>query len=75
MTDDSIKILIIEDNPGDIRLIEEMLRESNTSRFEPNSAKSLSEGLVILKKEKIDIVILDMGLPDSYGMNTGNKNS
>jgi len=63
-----IKILLIEDNPGDVRLIEEILRESKTSGFELESADRLSAGIKFLEKKRFDIVLLDLGLPDSQGI-------
>jgi len=68
-----IKILIIEDNPGDIRLIVEMLKEANTFLFEMESADRLSTGLKLLGEKEFDIVLLDLGLPDSQGMSTVTK--
>ncbi|MBI5374705.1 MAG: response regulator [Candidatus Schekmanbacteria bacterium] len=66
----SLKILIIEDNAGDVRLIQEMLRESNAFQFELETADRLSAGLKLLEKKRFDIVLLDLGLPDSQGTNT-----
>jgi len=66
----SLKILIIEDNPGDVRLIREMLWESNAFQFELETADRLSVGIKLLEKKRFDIVLLDLALPDSQGMNT-----
>lgn len=68
-----IRILLIEDNPGDVRLIKDMLNEVKLSRTEFQSADSLSTGLEHLRNEKIDILLLDLGLPDSKGIETLNR--
>lgn len=66
-------VLLIEDNPGDIRLIREMLSEEKDIVFNVESADCLSTGLARLAAGGIDIVMLDLGLPDSSGLNTFNR--
>ena len=63
-------ILLIEDNPADVRLIREQLAEAGHACFELRVAGSLSTGLTELAKAKPDIVLLDLGLPDSQGLDT-----
>ena len=70
MMDKPVKVLLIEDNPGDARLIREMLREVRDTRFELECADRLSAGLERLRNGGIDIVLLDLGLPDSQGLDT-----
>lgn len=65
-----IKVLLIEDNPGDIRLTHEMLLEESRFSFELIQASVLSKGVEHLKDNSIDIVLLDLGLPDSQGIDT-----
>lgn len=65
-----INILLIEDNIADAALIREMLAESPKQRFNLYNAKKLNEGLEKLKKKHIDIILLDLNLPDSYGLET-----
>ncbi|MBA4374480.1 MAG: hypothetical protein C0402_16645 [Thermodesulfovibrio sp.] len=67
-----IKILIIEDNPGDARLIEEMLKESGLV-FELVWATSLSSGFDEVRLDGFDVILLDLGLPDSQGLGTLTK--
>jgi two-component system sensor histidine kinase KdpD len=62
-------ILIIEDSPGDARLIQEMLCERR-DKPELIVQERLSEGLRTLRERHIDIVLLDLALPDSFGMET-----
>lgn len=63
-----LHILLIEDNPGDARLVSEMLKESGTQPFPLARAARLDEGLAMLKEKKFDIVLLDLNLPDSNGL-------
>ena len=65
-----IRVLLIEDNPGDARLVWEMLKEAGTARFELVHAKQLDEGLRRLSQEAFDILLLDLNLPDSQGLET-----
>ncbi|MDO8141390.1 MAG: response regulator [Candidatus Brocadiales bacterium] len=73
MQDNQIKILLIEDDPGDVRLIQEMLKESGAVRYELSHADCLSSGMEFLKKNEYDVLLLDLGLPESQGLSTLNK--
>lgn len=66
------RILLIEDNPGDVRLIKELLSENKYGIFTVVNASRLSSGLEMLAKETVDLILLDLGLPDSQGMATFN---
>lgn len=70
MTSEPIKILLVEDNPGDVRLIREMLKEAKTSMATLEDTPSLMTAVERLGKGGIDAVLLDLGLPDSQGINT-----
>ncbi|MBC8264007.1 MAG: PAS domain S-box protein [Anaerolineales bacterium] len=70
MNDKHIRALLIEDNPGDARLIREMLKEAGAAQFELACADRLSTGLERLAERDIDVVLLDLGLPDSQGLDT-----
>ncbi|OQA78775.1 MAG: Blue-light-activated protein [bacterium ADurb.Bin243] len=67
---ESIKILFIEDNPGDVFLFREMLVRAKLDfeLFVRTSLKDAAESLT--GKEKFDLLILDLSLPDSNGINT-----
>ncbi len=67
------KILLIEDNPGDARLIEEMILEFGNNEFEIEWVDTLKEGLDYLTTIRVDIVISDLSLTDSRGIETFNK--
>jgi two-component system cell cycle response regulator len=66
----TITILLIEDNPGDARLIREFLTESRLTRFTLVNETRLGAGLMRLKADAIDAVVLDLSLPDSAGLDT-----
>lgn len=65
----NIKVLLVEDDPSDTRLIEEML-ECGGGNFECDTSIRLSAGLELLKGGKYDVLLLDLGLPDSEGIAT-----
>ena len=65
-----IKILLIEDNPGDARLVEILLEESDFLNCKVINKQSLTEGIEALDKEEFSIVLLDLTLPDSRGFDT-----
>ncbi len=62
-----IELLIIEDNPGDARLAQEMLSEATEASFICTIAKSLKEGLWLLERRRFAVLLLDLSLPDSSG--------
>ena len=63
-------VLLIEDNPGDARLIAEMLKEADGDGFALECAERLSVGLEKLRSNPADVVLLDLSLPDSRGLET-----
>ena len=65
-----MRILLIEDNPGDIRLLQEYLKEGSACRFQIVQADRLSIGLERLAEAPFDAVLLDLSLPDSQGLDT-----
>ncbi len=67
---DKRRVLLIEDNPGDARLIQEMLSEASDISFDLECADRLSTGLAHLAAEDTDVILLDLGLPDSQGLET-----
>ena len=70
MPDTPMKILLIEDNPGDARLIREMLADAGGQGFVIEWVPRLADGLERLNQGEIDLVLLDLGLPDSRGLDT-----
>jgi PAS domain S-box-containing protein len=65
-----IRVLLVEDNQADVDLIREMLPETGPICFRIESVSRLSEALIRLKGDTIDLVLLDLGLPDSQGIST-----
>jgi len=64
------KVLIIEDNPGDARLIQAMIEEEEGSPFTLHFADRLAHGLEQLSSGETALVLLDLSLPDSFGLET-----
>src|SRR5919202_99559 len=70
MTEAGIRILLVEDNPGDARLVEILLSEVNAPRFGITHAERLEEALRRLEEQSFDMILLDLSLPDSSGLET-----
>jgi len=68
MVKKEINVLLVEDNPGDVRLVSEMLRVCNLPFFTLTHAGQISEALKELKAGEFDVVLLDLNLPDSRGL-------
>ncbi|MBN1516285.1 response regulator [Candidatus Sumerlaeota bacterium] len=65
-----LKLLLVEDNPGDARLMEIMLAETEHGAFELRTAPRLEHALNQLREIPADLVLLDLSLPDSHGLQT-----
>jgi PAS domain S-box-containing protein len=65
-----IRVLLVEDNPGDARLIAEMLLEVDPRLFKLQSVDRLQAALQRMGRAAVDVVLLDLGLPDSTGLDT-----
>jgi two-component system sensor histidine kinase/response regulator len=63
-----IKTLLVEDNPGDARIICEMLNEVKDVQIEVECADRLSSGLEYLAAGDFDVLLLDLSLPDGQGL-------
>ncbi len=70
MTGANSNVLLVEDNPGDARLIQEMLADGDGDSFRLWRADRLSAGLDMLSSGDIGVVLLDLSLPDSLGIET-----
>lgn len=66
----NIRAILIEDNPGDIRLIQEMLAEADPTACGVTVFTRLAEGRAAVEKGGCDVVLLDLTLPDSSGLDT-----
>lgn len=65
-----VRILLVEDNPGDARLLRYTLQEAQSLRFELVHAARLSDALEAIGRDGADVVLLDLSLPDAHGMET-----
>lgn len=73
MSETPTRVLLIEDNPGDVRLIREMLHDAEGADFALESADRIARGLERLARGGIDVILLDLHLPDSRGFPTLKK--
>ncbi len=69
-----IKILLVEDDPADCQLVKlAMTKSPNAAGFSVETAESLAEAVESLSRVSFDLVLLDLGLPDSQGLETVDK--
>jgi len=66
----ALRVLLVEDNAGDARLLREMFTTERPGSIELTHLMRMSEALAHLAKGGVDIVLLDMGLPDGHGLDT-----
>ena len=65
-----VRVLLVEDNQADAVLLREALAEAAPAQFELAHVERLSEALERLREDAYDVVLLDLGLPDSHGLDT-----
>lgn len=65
-----IKLLLVEDNPTDAQLTQDLLAEWSLDQFEITHASVLADGLTRLSRGRFDVVLLDLSLPDTHGLAT-----
>ena len=70
MNKSAVKVLLVEDNPGDARLVQEMLREAKNDEFVLTHAQCLNEALQCIADGQYDVVLVDLTLPDAHGLCT-----
>jgi len=70
MTEKALQVLVVEDNAGDVRMLREMFSKEKPGSFELTHLLRMSEAVIHLGKGGVDIVLLDMGLPDGQGLDT-----
>jgi PAS domain S-box-containing protein len=70
MTAPPVRVLIVEDDSEDVMLIREMLAEAKGGRFVAESCARISEALTLLESGDFDVILLDLNLPDSRGLDT-----
>ncbi|HYP09278.1 MAG TPA: PAS domain S-box protein [Bryobacteraceae bacterium] len=67
---DRIRVLLVEDNPGDARLLREVVREAEGAHIQLTHVDTLSKALSKLDADQFDVVMLDLSLPDADGLET-----
>lgn len=65
-----VRALLVEDDPADAEYIRELLAGEKGPALELLHADRLSKALELLEKEEFDVVLLDLGLPESHGLDT-----
>lgn len=70
MKNETIRLLAVEDNPGDFRLVQEMLGEAVNAKFAIRYANRFSSAVEHILKGDIDVILLDLSLPDTQGLET-----
>lgn len=68
--DNIIKVLLVEDNEGDVRLVKELLSHDCPGKFVIETVNRLQEAIETIKQKEFDVVLTDLSLPDSDGMET-----
>jgi signal transduction histidine kinase len=63
-----LRLLLVEDNPGDARLLQEELREVPSVRFEVHHVTRLADAMKVVEESGLDVVLLDLSLPDGHGL-------
>jgi serine phosphatase RsbU (regulator of sigma subunit) len=70
VSDDAIRVLLVEDNPTDVLLVRATLAAAPGGRFELVSADRLEVAVHRAQTERFDVLLLDLGLPGTFGLET-----
>jgi signal transduction histidine kinase len=70
MKEKALQVLLVEDNAGDARLLREMFSTEKPGSFELTHLSRMSEAMTHLRRGGVDVLLLDMGLPDAHGLET-----
>jgi len=65
-----LNVLLVEDNSGDAHLIKRLLTKSSATKYAVDSVNRLNAGIERCDQGSVDVVLLDLGLPDSQGLAT-----
>ena len=68
MSEKLIKVLLIEDNDADIHIIKNMLNQTKKTYFQIINCKTLNDGIIQLNNNDFNVILLDLGLHDSQGI-------
>lgn len=66
----AIKVLLVEDNAAELRLLQEILKNTVLNQFYLAPVKRISEAIDCLRAEHFDVILLDLTLPDSIGLDS-----
>lgn len=70
VTDNDLRLLLVEDNPGDAELFRVALQNANSPGFVITHVEELQQAIAQTATKRFDLMVLDLSLPDSYGLNT-----
>lgn len=70
MKEDPTRVCLIDDSMGDSKLLLDLLNSGNGLKYKVSHYTNLSDGISELAKKKFDILLLDLFLPDSEGLET-----
>lgn len=70
MAQNEIAALLVEDNPADVALLMKLLQGNDAQSWQISSCKRLKLALEQLQQTDVDVILLDLSLPDSQGLDT-----
>ncbi len=70
MDDHAISVLLVEDNPADARLVRESLNDVGGGEIVLHHVATLAAAVAYIQKEQVDLLLLDLTLPDSFGLDS-----
>lgn len=70
MEEKAVKVLLVEDSPTDAMLLTEALGDERSMQFRTAHAETLADAMKRLQEQAFDLILLDLGLPDSQGLET-----
>ena len=66
----TIRVLVIEDSITDAELISIYLEDVSTADYQVDTTDTLQRGLNAIRNTRFDVILVDLSLPDSFGIDT-----
>jgi PAS domain S-box-containing protein len=65
-----VRVLVVEDNPGDLRLLQDHIAHAGEGRYDVAAVERLAQAQSVMRERAFDLLLLDLSLPDSHGIDT-----
>ena len=73
MGDETIRVVLLEDNPGDALLVQKFLEKASDGQFDVTHVGRLEDVILKIQETEFDVALLDLAVPDAQGLDIVKK--